>query len=294
MSSDGSDTEASQAAAPPRRPSKCARVSTDPDPEQSTPELFRVGVRIPPFWPEKPNIWFCQIEGQFKLARITDDYTKFHYVLGHLDRQYSIEVEDIITDPPATGAYNKLKTELIKRLSVSKERKVKQLLQSEELGDRKPSQFLRHLQHLAGPTIPEDFLRTIWTSRLPANLQTVIASRLTMTLSELADLADSVHDIAPPTPQVAAASSSRADPQADMMKLIMELTKKVDALTTERHDRSRPRTRRTSSRSRSPSQRSQSNYKKFPTCWYHYKFGNQAKKCVRPCDYKSGNAAGNQ
>ncbi|GBP14206.1 hypothetical protein EVAR_7635_1 [Eumeta japonica] len=35
----------------------------------------------------------------------------------------------------------------------SKERKLKQLLH-EELGDRKPSQFLRHLQGLAGPTSP--------------------------------------------------------------------------------------------------------------------------------------------
>jgi hypothetical protein len=31
----------------------------------------------------------------------------------------------------------------------------------EEMGDRKPSQFLRHLKSLA-PEVPDDFLRSIW------------------------------------------------------------------------------------------------------------------------------------
>lgn len=291
MSDDGTEASTSKHAAMAEE-----RVSIDPPRHPS--ELFRVGVRIPPFWPEKPTIWFSQIEGQFSMARITDDLTKFHYILSHLDRQYSVEVEDVITSPPATGKYEKLKSELIKRLSVSKEKKVKQLLQSEELGDRKPSQFLRHLQHLAGPTIPEDFLRSIWTSRLPNNLQTVIASQ-SLPLSELADLADRVHDIAPASPQVAAASSSSANSAFEIMaRQISELTKQVSALTMEVHDRSRSRNRQSSrghgGRSRTPSRRSTSNYRKFPNCWYHYRFGSQADKCIQPCDYKAGNEKGSQ
>ncbi|XP_063828955.1 uncharacterized protein LOC135078288 [Ostrinia nubilalis] len=264
------------------------------------PETFRVGVRIPPFWPEKPSIWFSQIEGQFAMARITDDNTKYYYVLSHLDRQFAVEVEDIITSPPSSGKYEKIKSELIKRLSTSSERKVKQLLQSEELGDRKPSQFLRHLQHLAGPNIPEDFLRTIWTSRLPNNLQTVIASQMSLSLNELADLADRVHDIAPSSPQVAATSATSTQSALEMMaRSIAELTKQVSSLSADVHGRSRPRNRQSNqqsnqqNRQRTPSTRSQSNYRKFPQCWYHFKFGSQAKKCVKPCDYKSGNAQGN-
>lgn len=257
-------------------------------------ELFRVGVRIPPFWPEKPTIWFSQIEAQFSMSRITDDLTKFNYVLSHLDRQYSVEVEDVIIAPPDTGKYDKLKSELIKRLSVSKEKKVKQLLQMEELGDRKPSQFLRHLQHLAGPTIPEDFVRTIWTSRLPSNLQTIVASQVSLPLLELSDLADRVHDIAPASPVVAVASTSKTESALDIMaQQIANLTKQVSALTAE-IDRSRPRGRRTSrhQRSRSNSRRSESTHRKFPQCWYHHKFGSQAKKCIRPCDFQSGNEKG--
>lgn len=111
-----------------------------------------------------------QAEAQFVLSKITTDKAKFYYVSGQLDHQYAVEVKDIVTTPPATGKYEKLKTELIKRLSASQENKVKQLLIHEELGDRKPSQFLRHLLHLAGPAVPKDCIRTLWSSRLPTML----------------------------------------------------------------------------------------------------------------------------
>ncbi|XP_050679662.1 uncharacterized protein LOC126975704 [Leptidea sinapis] len=161
-------------------------------------DVFRVGVRIPPFWPEEPAVWFAQIEGQFILSNVTSDSTKFYYVISQLDHQYAAEVKDIIISPPATDKYEKLKSELIKRLTTSRERKIKQLLMHEDLGDRKPSQFLRHLQSSAGKTIPEELIRTIWSSRLPNNLQTIVALQKDSALETVADLADHVHDIAPP------------------------------------------------------------------------------------------------
>jgi hypothetical protein len=42
------------------------------------------------------------------------------------------------------------------------------------MGDRKPSQFLRHLRSLA-PDLPDYFLRTVWTSRLPEKAQATLA-----------------------------------------------------------------------------------------------------------------------
>lgn len=170
--------------------------------------VFKVGVRVPPFWAEEPEIWFAQVEGQFSMSGITSDSTKFNYVIAHLDNQHSREVKDIIVDPPATQKYEKLKTELIKRLSASNEKKIKQLLMHEELGDRKPSQFLRHLKGLAGTEVPDDFLKTIWTSRLPHGVQAVLAGQpIATSLEDLADLADRVNDLASPTPKVASVSN---------------------------------------------------------------------------------------
>jgi hypothetical protein len=269
------------------------RVSTAP----SGSDIYRVGIRVAPFWPDKPAIWFAQLEGQFVISNITADTTKFYYVISQLDNQFAAEVEDIIVSPPASNKYEKLKSELIKRLSASKEKKVKQLLMHEELGDRKPSQFLRHLQNLAGPGVPEDFVKTIWTSRLPHSMQQIIASQTTSPLEVLADLADRIQDIAPPTPVVASTSAVSAvntsSALEEMAKQIAELTRQVNYLSTER-SRSRSQARR-NYRGRSTSvHRSDSRYRKQPLCWYHAKFGSKANKCVSPCDFRSENTKGSR
>lgn len=267
------------------------RVSIRQDDTSS--EIFKVGIRVPPFWPEEPEIWFAQVEGQFTISGITSDATKFNYVIGQLDHQFSMEVKDVIINPPATGKYEKLKTELVKRLTASKEKKIKQLLMHEELGDRKPSQFLRHLQSLAGPKVPDDFLQTIWTSRLPTSIQTVLAAQPKADLDVLADLADRIMDLAPPTPSVAATSSARPESSVSSMeKEVAALKKQIKALTMQMNRRSRSRSHN-QQRARSRS-RSHSNYRKFPVCWYHDKFGSKANKCVRPCDYNQGNSQGSR
>ncbi|XP_063224699.1 uncharacterized protein LOC134532209 [Bacillus rossius redtenbacheri] len=110
-----------------------------PDPDTVPPTV--AVVRIPPFWPADPEMWFAQVENQFAIAGITADSTKFHYVAGNLDCRYSTEVRNILTQPPAMGKYEKLRTELVKRLSALQVRKTKQLLETEDMGDRRPSQF---------------------------------------------------------------------------------------------------------------------------------------------------------
>lgn len=256
-------------------------------------DVFKVGARLPPFWVEEPEVWFAQVESQFAIAGITTDSTKFHYIISQLENTYATEIKDVITNPPATDKYPKLKSELIKRLTKSKETKLKQLLMHEELGDRKPSQFLRHLKSLAGAGVPDDFLRTMWVSRLSHGIQTVLASQpATSAIDDLADLADRVHELA--LPSLSVASTSQAGSALDALtREVAELRVQVKKLTSERDSRSRSRTTGSSHRrSVSRSKRSQSNYRKYPLCWYHGKFGEKASRCVSPCDYNAGKAQG--
>lgn len=255
-------------------------------------DICRVGVRMPPFWPEEPAVWFAQIEGSFALSKIKDDETKYYYVSAQLEHRYAAEVKDILVNPPATGKYETLKSELIKRLSASREKEVTQLLMHEELGDRRPSQFLRHLRHLAGKNIPDDFIRTIWTSRLPSSLQTVIASQPTSTLEALADLADKVHDLVPQTPQVASADAVNNPLLEKLTSEVAELSRQVKFLTMQAN-RSRSRDRRSDQHKKGRT-RSRSSYRKFPICFYHSKYGDNARTCVKPCDYSQGKVNGSR
>ncbi|XP_041980527.1 uncharacterized protein LOC121734154 [Aricia agestis] len=266
------------------------------EPTLST-NVFKVGVRVPPFWADEPEIWFAQVEGQFNISGITNDSTKFHYVIAQLDNQYSREVKDIIINPPATKKYEKLKSELISRLGISNETKIKKLLMHEELGDRKPSHFFRHLKDLAGHGVPDEFIKSIWTSRLPRGVQMVLAGQPASTsLEDLCDLADRVNDLACSSPSVAAVSrEAPGSVLSDLAREIAELRKQFQQFQAS-SGRSRSRTRGHQGRQRSSSrQRSQSNYRKYPLCWYHGKFGDKASRCIRPCDYKSAeNAMGSR
>jgi hypothetical protein len=69
---------------------------TDQNNEVST-AVYRVAVRLPPFCPDRPAVWFGQAEAQFELAGITQQRTKFYYVVSQLNQQQAAEVEDIIT-----------------------------------------------------------------------------------------------------------------------------------------------------------------------------------------------------
>jgi len=88
------------------------------------------------------------VEGSFASAGVTVDSTEFGYVVRALPPKYAVEVKDIIMTQPSDSRYAKIKQKLIRRLSASQEEKTRQLLERVEIGDRKPSQFLRHLQSL--------------------------------------------------------------------------------------------------------------------------------------------------
>jgi len=78
-----------------------------------------------------------------------------------INPRYFVEVRDILMNPPEDCAYERLKLELIKRISSTQEQKTRSLLKHEEIGDRKPLQFLRHLRNLAGNAVGDNILRTI-------------------------------------------------------------------------------------------------------------------------------------
>jgi hypothetical protein len=166
-------------------------------PPDTTGAINRVGIRVAPFWLEKPAVWFAQLEGQFALSSITQDATKFYYVISHLKNKYAAEVEDVITNLPPTGHYEKIKAELIKGLSLFEGQRVPQVMMHEEMGDQRPTQFLCQLRTLAGPSVPSEFLRTLWTNRLPPNIQAIITTEGQAAQEDVAQLEDKIGEVTP-------------------------------------------------------------------------------------------------
>lgn len=257
----------------------------------------RVAMRIPPFWPEDPELWFVQVETQFALANVTTDETKYNYVAANLEARFAAEVRDILVQPPSASKYDTLKKELIGRLSVSQDQKTRQLLGNEEMGDRKPSQFLRHLRSLAGAVVKDDVLKHLWLTRLPPSTQAILATQQSEDLNTLAKLADAVLE-ANPRSLVAETTATASSMESLMERLsILMATKMEEVANTlrgemaavhagrqrDRSPRHQPRPRpssRSTSRSSSPSRFHED------VCWYHRRFGDQASRCTQPCTYK--------
>jgi len=101
---------------------------TKPADEIQSPEVYRVAVCLQPFWTDRSGIWFAQAEAQFELAAITRQRTKLNYVVSQLNQQQAAEVEDIIISPPEHEPYDRLKAELMRRLSTSREQRVRAAL----------------------------------------------------------------------------------------------------------------------------------------------------------------------
>ena len=112
------------------------------------PALAAISIKLPPFWPADPEVWFAQTDAQFTTRGIISQKTCFDYVVSSLSPDFTIEVRELLLRPPDEGLYDTLKAEIIKRTAASEQRKLQELINGEELGDHKPTQLLCWMQQL--------------------------------------------------------------------------------------------------------------------------------------------------
>ena len=78
-------------------------------------------------------------------------------------------------------------------MALSKRRKIQRLLNTETLGDRKPSQLLRYMRSLAGDTNDNIIRHIFFLQRMPPIIQTIQATiDKDVTLDKAAEVADQI------------------------------------------------------------------------------------------------------
>ena len=84
-------------------------------------------------------------------------------------------------------------------MAASQQLRLQQLLQGEQLGDRKPSQLLRRMVQLLGDQASEHtsvFLKELFLQRLPPNVTMILASTPgNNTVQDLATLANKIMEV---------------------------------------------------------------------------------------------------
>ena len=95
-----------------------------------------VSIKLPPFCPADPEVWFFQVDAQFTTRGITAQKTKFDNVVSSLS---AVEVRDLLLKHPEEFPYDTLRAEFIKWTAASKQRNATTC----QLGDCKLTQLLR-------------------------------------------------------------------------------------------------------------------------------------------------------
>jgi len=120
-------------------------------------------IQTPKFSTARSAVWFQQIEAQFVCKGITKDNLKYCHALQALDTDIIAEVSNFTANPPQYGKYEAFKTRVLHTFQDSEERRLKTLLYQTELGDQRPSRFLKRLKVLAEGKASDELLKSLWT-----------------------------------------------------------------------------------------------------------------------------------
>lgn len=200
--------------------------------------------------------------------------TNLYVVLG--------QVSDIVKKP-STTPYEDIKKRLIGTYTESENKRIQRLLEGKQMGDETPSQFLRQMRQLAGDSISIDVVKTLWMRSLPPNTQSILLATGHSDVEKLAEVADKIHEVDTSRELCAVSPSNRSSLEEKVDKLAQQ----VAALAAGRSFRGRSRSRdskhwhkRSSSKPRS--KEVDENW----LCFYHYKFREKARKCIKPCAWE--------
>lgn len=239
--------------------------------------------------------YFMSLEFWFAASGIHSqhDTRKYNIVMAQVPPNKLIELRSIIDATPAEGKYTYIKTKLIEYFADSQQRRLQRVLSDMPLGDMKPSLLFNEMKRVAGTSLGEDVLLDLWTTRLPTHAQAaVIASRADATVKiAIADaIVDSmglrnINAIASTTSNVPASLSSPEKPAVNSIEClqheISELSKKLDHVWMSRNPRRSSRSRSSTRQTFARNERESST----GTCWFHRTFGNDARRCRKPCSF---------
>lgn len=259
-------------------------------------EVGSLGRKLPPFWKSDPVLWFTQIEAVFNTARINQPLTMFQYVISVLDIDVLAQVADIVKNP-GRNPYEDIKNRLIQVYSDSEHKRITKLLESSQLGNQKPSAFLRQMIQLANGSVSDDILRTLWLRNLPARVQTILAATAHTDPHKLAEVADKILEVDRSLEVFSTQQDTRQDLLCQLASQIACLKLQVDNLSRDlrtHQQRGRSPFRRPFSKSpyrysrnnsKSPARTPAEGANRQRKCFYHYRFGAKARNCVQPCSW---------
>jgi hypothetical protein len=155
-------------------------------------------VKLSPFWPQAPALWFAQAECAFTVKHIEAQFDRYCHVVSALPHESLRLVADLVESPPTETPYDDIKTRLVASHQLSDFQKAERLFLMPPLGSRKPSEMMAAMLE----TCPRGEEKTnlfacIFLQRLPREIRVLLARVDHKDPKELAKQADelwALHD----------------------------------------------------------------------------------------------------
>ena len=285
---------------------------------------------LPAFDVNNIETWIRRVENAFTRAAITQVKDKFAFLESKIGISADPKITEFLcTDPLTDATWTEFISYLRKRYGRTKRQQVQSLITGTEFDGLQPSAVCASMKEKAGSVTVDDLIKEHIYKRLPVELQRQLAQEVeTMTSSEFSELADSFYDkdgrplhaatattsvnaigggvSKPFNPNATASSSTTSsttftsafNADADINAVRTRQTQKQNYNNNNRannNNNNRPSGNNSSSSFRSVNNsngdRPSSKIKANGLCFYHDKFGPEAKNCVNGC--KRFSAQGN-
>jgi hypothetical protein len=250
-------------------------------------------VKLPPFWPHAPALWFSQAECQFIVRGVEDEFHRYCLVVSVLPHESLRLVADIVETPPATQQYTAIKERLLASHQLTGYQRAEKLFAMPALGARKPSDLMAAMLEIC-PRGEEktELFACLYLQRLPRELRILLARADHKDPKALADEADKLWGMhVTPADQLAALAIDVEQPEGTLTVM----RPAADAARG-RSGRGR-RGRNAGGGGQRPPMESQASREARLTaglCIKHWRYGDQANSCVQPCSWSgNGQAGGN-
>ena len=253
-------------------------------------------VKLAPFWPQAPALWFSQAECLFTVKNITDEHTRYCFVVGALQHESLRLVADIVESPPPLQPYTVLKDRLMASHVLSGYRRAEQLFNMPPLGSRKPSALMAAMLEVCprGEAKTELFAFQ-FLQRLPRELRVLLAKVDKKDPKALADQADELwglHDFA--AAAIAPVMSGEQGEDGTVAAVRKDNGGRGGRGGRGRRGRGGTGGGSSGSGGKQPQEPDISRDARLAAglCLKHWRYGDQASSCTQPCAWPGNGPAG--
>ena len=236
-------------------------------------------VTLPVFSTTKAAPWFHRVEALFRLKRVSANQ-KSDFIIGALPDDVFDRISTWLTEFASDAIpYDQLKAKIIRSCEPSPEEKSQKILDLLRLplGDQRPSDAFYEIKNLPtilnldGTSSQIDLARVLWMLRLPHDIRAQMTNFSTKTEQDLTAQADALKGTTRLALSTLSATASAAA-AADQPTLTDDDDDDVIAAAQRRSQHS-------------SNQRQFSGVSRKTLCYFHKRFGRDARNCRPPCFY---------